>query len=368
MKLICNGLDLADSFSKVTKAITGKSTIPILEGVKISAKGNKLTLTASDTEITIENTINAEIMLEGDIVVPGKLTAELVRKMGGQNIELDCIDNKILNIKYLDSNSKINLYNYDEYPKFTDSDYELNFTITQKELREIITKTIFCAATDEVRPILKGCLIDIDGEHITSVAIDGLRLAITKNKIYKNTEKKRVVVPAKALKEIEKLLNGGEEIVSVQISDKKLMVDMSHTKVIASLLEGEFISHERIIPKAYNTTIKVVKEQLEQSLDRVSIISRNLQAHLIKIEIIEGTMVMSAKSEIGDICEKVPVSMEGKDIKLALNSKFLSECLNTIDEEYITMSFASSTEPCTITPIAGDSYLYLILPVRVMSN
>ena len=368
MKLVCNGLDLADSFSKVTKAITGKSTIPILEGVKISAKGNKLILTASDTEITIENTINAEIMLEGDIIVPGKLTSELVRKMGGQSVELDSIDNKILNIKYIDSNSKINLFNYEEYPKFANDDYDLSFNITQKELKDIIVRTIFCAATDEVRPILKGCLIDINGDNITSVAIDGLRLAITKSKIYKNTDKKSIVVPAKALKDINNLLTGGDEIVTVSISDKKIMVDMAHTKVIASLLEGEFISHERIIPKNYSTTIKVVKEQLEQALDRVSIISRNLQANLIKIEIIDGTMVMSAKADIGDIIEKVPVSMEGKDIKLALNSKFLADCLNAIDEEYITMSFASSTEPCTITPIAGDSYLYLILPVRVMTN
>ena len=368
MKLICNGLDLADSFSKVTKAVTGKSTIPILEGVRISAHGNKLILTATDTEITIENTINAEIMLEGDIIVPGKLTSELVRKMGGQSVELDCIDNKVLNIKYLDSNSKINLFNYDEYPRFADNDYEISFNMNQKELKDIISRTIFCAATDEVRPILKGCLLDINGEDITSVAIDGLRLAITKSKIYKNTSKKRIVVPAKALKDIYNLLTGNEELVTVSISDKKIMVDMEHTKVIASLLDGEFISHERIIPKAYSTTIKVVKEQLIKSLDRVSIISRNLQANLIKIEIVDGIMVMSAKSDIGDICEKIPVSMEGKDIKLALNSKFLSECLNAIDEEYLTMSFASSTEPCTITPIAGDAYLYLILPVRVMSN
>ena len=366
MKLYCNGLDLADSFAKVTKAISGKSNIPILEGVKIKAIGDKLILTASDTEITIENTINAKIMLEGEIVVPGKLMSELVRKMGSQQVELECLDEKILNIKYMDSNSKIMLYKADEYPKFVDNDYNNVFSMMQSQLRDMVNKTVFSAATDDARPILKGCLLKIKDKDISMVAIDGLRLAITKQSLPSPSGEINVVIPARALNEISKLSNDNDEIITISINNKKIMADMGHTKIIAQLLEGDFVNYERIIPKESVTEIKVLREQLEQALDRVSIISRNVQANLIKIEIAENVMNINANAEIGNIVEKVPVSMEGKDMKLALNSKFLSDCLKSIDSEYIKFNFSSSTQPCTINPLNGDEFLYLILPVRLM--
>ena len=359
MKLYCNGLDLANSLAKVTKAISGKTNAPILEGVKIDAYGDKLTLTASDTEITIENTINAKIMLEGEIVVPGKLMSELVRKMGSQQVELECLDEKVLNIKYMDSESKIMLFKTDEYPKFIDNEYENVFSMMQSQLKDMVNKTAFCAAIDDTRPILKGCLLKVKG-------IDGLRLAITKKQLSVPSGDINVVIPARALNEISKLMNDNDEIVTISLNNKKIMADMGHTKVIAQLLEGEFVNYERIIPRDSVTEIKVNREQFEQTLDRVSIISRNVQANLIKIEIAENVMKIDANAEIGNINEKVPISLQGKDMRLAINSKFLADCLKAIDSEYLKMNFSSSIQPCTITPINGDEFLYLILPVRLM--
>ncbi len=366
MKLYCNGLDLADSFAKVTKAISGKSNIPILEGVKITALGNTLTLTASDTEITIENTINAKILLEGEIVVPGKLMSELVRKMGSQQVELECLDEKILNIKYMDSVSKIMLFRADEYPKFIDNNFDNVFSMMQNQFKDMVNKTAFCAAPDDSRPVLKGCLMKIKGKEISMIAIDGLRLAITKQPLSVPSGDFKVIVPARALNEISKLSNDNDEIITISLNNKKIMADMGHTKVIAQLIEGEFVNYERIIPKESITEIKVNCEQLEQTLDRVSIISRNVQANLIKIEISESIMTIDANAEIGNINEKVPVNMQGKDMKLALNSKFLADCLKAIDSEYIKINFSSSIQPCVITPLSGDEFLYLILPVRLM--
>lgn len=366
MKLYCNGLDLADSFSKVTRAISGKSNVPILEGVKIEAYGDKLTLTASDTEITIENTITAKIMLEGEIVVPGKLMSELVKKMGSQQVELECLDEKVLNIKYMDSTTKIMLYKVDEYPKFNENNYDNTFSMLQNQFKDMVNKTAFCAAIEESRPILKGCLLKVKGKNISMVAIDGLRLAITKQQLTLASGEFNAVVPARALNEISRLAGYTDDIITISVSNKKIMADMGHTKIVALLMDGEFVNYERIIPKESVTEIKVNSEQLEQTLDRVSIISRTVQANLIKIEMNENVMKIEANSDIGNINEKVPVSMEGKDMRLALNSKFLSDCLKAIDKDYIKINFSSSIHPCTITPISGDEFLYLILPVRLM--
>lgn len=366
MKLYCNGLELADAFSKVTKAISGKSNVPILEGVKIEAFGDKMTLTASDTYITIENTIKAKIMLEGEIVVPGKFMSELVKKMGSQQVELECLDDKKLNIKYMDSSSEIMLYKVDEYPVFSNNEYENTFSMMQSQFKNMVNKTAFCAAMEDVRPILKGCLLKVKGKNISLIAIDGLRLAITKQELSLPSGDFEAVIPARALNEISRLATDNDEIITISLNNKNILADMGHTKVIAQLLEGEFVNYERIIPKESVLEVKINSEQLDQTLDRVSIISRNVQANLIKIEINENVMKIEANADIGNINEKVPVSMQGKDMKLALNSKFLADCLKAIDTEYIKMNFTSSIHPCIITPITGDDFLYLILPVRLM--
>ena len=258
------------------------------------------------------------------------------------------------------------LFKTDEYPKFIDNEYENVFSMMQSQLKDMVNKTAFCAAIDDTRPILKGCLLKVKGKDISFVAIDGLRLAITKKQLSVPSGDINVVIPARALNEISKLMNDNDEIVTISLNNKKIMADMGHTKVIAQLLEGEFVNYERIIPRDSVTEIKVNREQFEQTLDRVSIISRNVQANLIKIEIAENVMKIDANAEIGNINEKVPISLQGKDMRLAINSKFLADCLKAIDSEYLKMNFSSSIQPCTITPINGDEFLYLILPVRLM--
>lgn len=367
MKLICNGIDLADAFNKVSKALTGKTAIPILEGVKISAYGDKLTLLASDSEITIENSIRANIMLEGEIVVPGKLTAELIRKMSGEQIELEALGNNLLNIKYLDSSSKINLLNIEEYPNLIVNDIKSSFVMSQKDLKDLVSKTYFSAATDENRPILKGCLIKIAGDRISCVAIDGLRLAIARKTLCKDYGNIQFVIPSKFLAEVSKLIENEENIVKISITNKKVIFDMEVTKITVSLLEGEYINHEKIIPQEHNTTVTIQTANLTECLDRATIFSRVNVSNMVKLEITENILTIYSKSEIGDITEKLNVSVSGKDNKIALNSKFICDCLRAINDEYVTLQIVSSAVPCLITPLEGDDFLYMILPVRVMS-
>lgn len=367
MKLTCNGIDLADAFNKVSKALTGKSAIPILDGVKISAYGDKLTLVASDSEITIENSIKANIMLEGEVVVPGRLTAELIRKMSSEQIELEALGNNLINIKYLDSCSKINLLNVEEYPMIKYNNFDNSFVILQGDLKDLITKTHFSAAVDNNREILKGCKVEVEGDSIKFVAIDGLRLAIAKkvlNKVYKNIN---FIVKVKFLTEIAKLIENEDKIVKISSDNSKVVFDMEYTKIIVSMLEGEFIDYRRILPQTDNTRVIIHKNQLSECLDRTNIFSRVSGANMVKLEIAENILTMYSKSEIGDITEKMNVSVTGKDNKIALNSKFISDCLRAIGDEYIALHITTSVVPCVIQPLEGDGYLYMILPVRVMS-
>lgn len=365
MKILCNGLDLADALNKVTKALPIKKTMPILEGIKINAVGSNLVLSATDIDFAIIKVIKAEVQMEGEILVPGKLFNELARKLSGEkDIELnDIIDNN-LTVRYEESNSTLKTMNLAEYPPIQEYEYETSFTILQKDFKAIINKTIFSAATDENRPIFKGCLMSINNKLLKCAALDGYRLAVSKIMLEKDVNTMVSIVPAKSLHEISKLLEDDEASVTVKFSKNKMMVDIEHTKIITSLISGNFMNYESTIPKDFETVITVNKKQLEESIERASILSKYEKSNLVKLEIKEGKMIITSTSEMGESKEVLSVFTKGKEMIIGFNAKYIMDCLKSVDDEFITINMNNSTSPTVIKPVEGDDYLFLIVPVR----
>ena len=163
MNIICNGTQLSEALTRVIKALPVKKTIPILEGVKLSAYGNTLTLTATDTELAIQKTINADVKIEGEALVPGKLFGELIKKLSSEDqIEISFDDDQTVVIKYMDSVTSIKAMKLSDYQPIQEFEYETEFEMLQKDFKDMIIKTIFSAATDDVRPVLKGCVLELE--------------------------------------------------------------------------------------------------------------------------------------------------------------------------------------------------------------
>lgn len=364
MKVICNGNDLADALNKVSKALPIKRTIPILDGIKICAVGDSLIVTATDIDFTITKEIKADIQMEGEVLVNGKIINEFAKKLTSVNqVMLSDINESSLAIIYDDSVFSIKLMNLTEYPPIQNIDYDVNFKIKQKNLKELINKTIFAAATEELRPILKGCLIEIVEDNIKCVALDGYRLAIAAKKLNQKEINYNAVVPAKILSEIARLLDD-EENAKVKINKNKIEIDLKHTKIISSLMSGNFISYEATIPKTSETQIVVNKKMIEESIERASIMSKFEKTNLIKIEVKDEKILITSNSEMGDAKEVISVKSSGKDVIVGFNAKYLSDCLKAINDDFIEIDIKNPTSPCIIKPIEGEEYLYLIVPVR----
>ncbi len=364
MLLNCIGLELSDAFLKVSKAISNKVTNPILEGIKISAEDNELTLSATDTDLSIEKKIKADVKVEGETVVPGKFITEFVKKLSNSDIELEVNDKNQLLIRYDGNESIIQCYNPVEYPGFKKLKTDEWFGISQKNLKSLISKTIFSVAMDDSRPILKGVLFDIDQKQVTAVALDGYRLAMVKKKVSSNI-KKQIVVPTRSLNEISKLLDENDEIINIYIDSNAIMIDTSDTKIISRLLEGDFVNYKQIIPMNYETFVIVNKSQLEDALERVSLLSKIGQNNFVKLDIKEASVNLTSNSEIGNIKEKISAVLNGKDVTIAFNPRFILEALKSNTEEFVKLCLNSSSNPCVIVPTEGDEFLYLILPVRM---
>lgn len=369
MQIICDGLDLSEAVLKVSKAMANKTTNPILEGIKLVAEDNTLTLIATDMELSIEKKIRAEIKEEGETVVPGKFFSEFIKKLTNEKIELTLNDKSQLKIKYIDSESFIQCYDAQEFPDFKAVASKDYFGIGQKQFKNVINKSIFAVAVDNSRPILKGCLMEIQDDTLTTVALDGYRIALARTSIGSSTVKTNVIVPAKTLSEIAKLLDDTSDMVNVYVENNYIMVDLGETKIISRLLEGEFINYKQIISNTFETTIKVNKNQFEDALERASLLSKIGQNNLVKFEIKEDNMCVTSNSELGNVKENVNVSLSGKDLTIAFNARYFTECFRSTDDEFISIGFNSPSNPCVITPVeerAKEGYLFLILPVRML--
>lgn len=367
MKIKCEGIELSDAVSKVIKALPLKRMNPVLDCVKLTAKGDELTLLATDLELWIEKKIKAEVLIEGEIIVPGKIFAEYCKKIEEEKIELDGTNKNKLKLKYLDSDVSFACLDFEDYPELKSVSQEKSIKIDKLAIKDLINKIIFNVATDESRPPLKGCCLNIKENILEGVASDGYRLALAQIPMENSVEKEQIVVPSKSLLEMSRLIDDTEETITLTFEKHYLMLELSGTKIVTRLINDEFLAYEKIIPEEFTTEVVVDKKQFENAIERVSLISRNEKKSYVKMEIKEDVILLKAESNTGEVNEKVQISLKGKDMMIAFNSKYITDAMRAISDQYITLNFTTPSAPGIIKG-QEKNWLYLILPLRVMYN
>ena len=364
MKFVVNGNELSEAVAKVVKAVSSKTTNPILEGIKLSVKGDELTLIATDTEISIEKTIISSTFTEGETVVPGKTFAEFIKKIEDEDeIEFTLIGNE-LKINYGASEGYIQTFSAEEFPIINKDIKEKYFSIKQKDFKELILKSSFACSQDEARPLLKGCLLEIEEDEISSVALDGFRLALYRKKIIEKSDNFKIIVNARTLNEIVRILENDEDVVTIIVQKNVLMCEVNGTVLISRLLEGDYIDYRNIIKEDYLTLVKVNKNQLLTAIERASVLTTDVKK-IVKFDIKENFMTVSSSSEVGKMNENVLINLEGKDLTISFNGKYIIDSIKAIDDEFINLYFNNKINPCVIKPYSGNDYLYLIVPLRI---
>lgn len=371
MKFTCNQQKLNKALNVVSKAVTSRTTIPILKGIllKVDDQG-KLTLSASDLDITIEETIEVENYISGSIVVMAKLFGDIIRKLPNDDVLFELEEENLI-IKCMNSEFKIVGLSADEFPN-------INNTIENKEyikfdkniIKEMIRKTSFAASVDESKGVITGILIELMETEINMVAIDGYRMAITRENMI-NEKNNNVIISAKILNEIGKIISETDDSISeinLLVSDKKAIFVFDNIRVILRLLDGEFIKYRDVLPKNNDIFVNVNKAYFMESIERASLLSKEGKNNLIKFEISDTMMVITSKSEEGNVKEEVIVNKEGKDIEIGFNAKYVLDVLKSIDDEEIKMTFNTNITPCIVGPVEGNKFEYLILPVRITNS
>lgn len=367
MRLTCSSTDMGAALNIVTRAIATRSTIQILEGVLLTSCPEGLRLMCTDLALGIETYIDAQIAEEGSIVLPGKLLAEIVRKLPEGEMEIKINEQNVASIRCEKSRTTLSGLPAEEYPALPEVGESKTISLPKVMLKDMIQRTTFAIATDETRPILTGCLIESDGTELSLVALDGFRLALRKQVFEDTIPELTAVVPGKVLNEIAKVLDDSEDSVSLMWGMTHLLADMGRTRIVARLLEGEFIKYRQILPTDWQTRLVVSKKEMEAAIDRASLMAREGKNNLVKLHIQEGLLLITSNAELGDVREEIQVQTEGRDLDIAFNVRYLTDTLRAIEDEDIQIRFNSNVSPCILLPTTGDKFLYLALPVRVFS-
>lgn len=368
MKFTCQQQNLIKVLNIVSKAVSVRTTIPVLKGIMLKAESDKLTMSASDLDLSIQDTTDAEVVESGSIIVMARLFSDIVRKLPGEEIQIETDEENNVFIKSMNSEFKIIGMAADEFPVINNETDESDFIEFDKStFKEMIDKTSFAASIDEARGIITGVLLELSQEEIQMVAIDGFRMAINRRTMY-NEKPYRFIIPARILNELSKIITETEsdnEKAKLYLNSKKAVFRFDDIQAELKLLEGNFIAYKDILPKDSRITVICDRSLLMESIERASLLTKTGKNNLIKMNIMQNVIEITSDSDEGNVKEEIIVDKTGEDLIIGFNAHYVLDVLKAIDDDQIKILLNSSINPCLIEPADGNDYQYLILPVRI---
>lgn len=364
MNIICKKSNLLNGVQIVSKAVSNKTTMPILECILVDATKGIIKLTANDMDLGIETIIEGDIAEGGIIAIEAKLFLEMIRKLPDNDVIIETDDNMNTFISCEKAHFNIVGRSGEDFSYLPVIERENPVIISQFTLKEIIRQTIFSIADNDTNKLMTGELFEIKEDVMKVVSLDGHRISI-RNTFLKNAyDYKKVIVPGKTLNEISKILSGdADKDVSIYFTDKHIIFEFDQTIVVSRLIEGEYFKVDQMISSDYETKVKINKKELLNCIDRATLMVKEGDKKPIIIDINDDSMELRINSTIGSMNEKIDIRKEGKDLMIGFNPKFMIDALKVIDDEEIEMFMVNPKAPCFIKD-EKDTYLYLILPVN----
>ena len=365
MIFTCEKQKILEGISIVQKAITGKSTMPILEGIYINTNKSTLTLIGSDMDVSIQTSVDATIIEEGSIVIDAKIFGEIIRKLPNSTIKIETIENQLIKITCEKSVFDVVYMNTNEFPELPEINENLTISVNQNILKNMIKGTSFAIAQDETRPILQGILFEVKNKNLNLVALDGYRLAI-RNEFLDTDINMEVVIPGKTLNEVSKILEDVDDIVDITFTNNHILFNLEKTKIISRLLEGKFINYNSLLPQEHKLLVNINRQELQNAIERASLMAKDGNTNLIKLDLQQDNLIITSNSQLGKVREEISIKLQGEDIQIAFNSKYLLDVLKNVEADEVIMKMTSGISPCVIEEKNNENAKYLVLPVRLM--
>ena len=368
MKFTCEKNQLVSAISVASRTVAQKSAISGLEGILVRA-GVKVMLTGYNLETGITVSVDAEIAETGACVMPARLFFDIIRKLPDDTVSIQVDESFKVSIKGGISSFTITALSADDYPELPDVDSEKGIRVPQNELKAMISGTIFAVSENQARPIHTGVLFEVDNDSITSVAVDGYRLALRRYIPEESLERTlKFVAPAAALKEVEKILGDTDEPATFYPGSKHILFTIADATLVCRILEGEFLDWRRVLPQ--NNPVKLVGNvsRLTDSIERVGLVISEKLKSPVRCKFGDNAAELRTISTIGEAYDVCPIAGDGKDLEIGFNCKYLLDALRAVPDSECTLEMINGLSPIVLNPTEGNRYSYMVLPVRLKAG
>ena len=363
---------LLDALLKVSKAISTKNLIPVLAGIKFELKKKKLTLTASDNDITIQSIIEAtddedfKIEKEGSIIIQGRYILDIVRKLPSEYINIEVIDD--LKILIYTENSEFNLNGISdsEYPNISLEESKKKVDLSAATLKSIVYQTAFASSNEESKPVLTGINFNIVGNILECNSTDSYRLARKVVKLAKSSDENyNIIIPSHNLIEFTKIM-GNDDTVELHVFNNKILFKSGNLKFESRLINGTYPNTSNLLPTDSLLVVKTNLNDLYNVIDRVSILTSDKEKNIVTLETDGNTLILKSSSmEIGRVEEKMLISKNNdENIKISFSSKYMMEALKSFQTDDIELHFVGEIKPILIKSEEDETLTQLVLPIR----
>ena len=364
--------NLARGLSVVSRAVSSRSTLPVLANVLLKTEDAGLKLTATNLEIGITYWVPGKIETDGATTVPAKLLTDLVNSLpSGDRVDLELGAGESLHIRCGRFETHIKGIDADEFPAIQTAGERPTTRIAQNVLRRALAETAFAAASDEARPILTGVLARFEGDQLTLAAADNYRIAVKTIPILDAVPETSVVIPARALNELARVLSDVDDPVELIIATARnqVLFHIDGVDLVSRLIDGQFPNYQQVVPSSHTTRAILDREELLRAVRPAALIAHE-SANIVKLVIGgdgESGITVSANAEVGDHVGQVEAAVEGDGTTIAFNARYLADVLTNVDAEQFALELNGPLSPGVFKPIGDDHYVHVVMPVRTTS-
>jgi DNA polymerase-3 subunit beta len=366
IKVVCSRDELADKLAIVGRGVSTRTTVQILAGIMLRATGEQLVLSATDMEISLRLSLEAQVEEEGAVVVPGRLLVDIVRLLPAGEVTIAYGGEEGMAELVCGSASyKLHTYGPEDFPRLPEIDQEATFAVEREAFLDTINRVSRSASRDESRPVLTGILVRFEGGKLVMAATDSYRLSVKETALADGVgQELEAIVPARALGELARIAQAADtDTIEIGVQENQVVFAVDDIWLTARRIDGQFPNYKQLVPESFEAEVTLPREEFLDVVRRTSVMAQRKSP--LRLRFAEGELTVSAETQdVGQARESLPISYSGEPMEIGFNAEFLRDGLESVPEESVRLRLISPLRPGLIQG-EGDDFLYLIMPIRL---
>ncbi len=364
MKVTCTRDELTQKLAIVSRGVSTRTAVQILGGILLRAEAGRLTLAATDMELSLRASLDAEVEGEGAVVVPGRLLVELARLLPAEEVSIEQrAEEGVIHVSSGSFESRLNTYTAEDFPRLPDPEGLERHVVDRDALLETINRVSRSASRDESRPVLTGVLVRFEPGKLVMAATDSYRLSVKETELTGSAPELEAIVPARALAELARVAQGAEQV-ELGVHENQVVFGIDGVWLTTRRIDGQFPNYKQLVPEAFEHEVSLPRDELLDVVRRIAVMAQRNSP--LRVRFAEGEVNISARTQdVGEAEESLPAQFAGEPLEIGFNAEFLRDGVESVTGDTIRLRLISPLRPCVLQADADDDFLYLIMPIRL---